>query len=385
MEENKNQGRATLLIHAGQQSDPTTGAVMTPVYMTSTYEQEAPDRHKGFDYSRAGNPTRKALEDNLAAIESGNYGFCFSSGMGAIDAVLKCFNPGDEIITTSDLYGGTFRLFTQTFSRYGLVFHFTDCNDLVGLKSLINSRTKMLWIETPTNPLLNVIDIKSCATLANEHSLMLVCDNTFASPWLQNPLELGADVVMHSMTKYLGGHSDLIMGGLVCRDKAIADSIYFNQKSTGATPGPMDCFLALRGIKTLHLRMDAHCRNAAAVATFLNNHNAVSKVIYPGLPSHPGHDIAKEQMRGFGGMVSFELKNQNIDAALKFMNKTKLFILAESLGGVESLVSHPATMTHASIPAEVRKAAGISDGLIRLSVGVEDIKDLISDIEQALA
>ncbi len=375
---------ATRLIHAGQQPDPATGAVMTPVYLTSTYVQEAPDVHKGYDYSRAGNPTRKALEDNLAAIENGKYGFCFSSGMGATDTVVKLLQPGDEVIATNDLYGGTFRLFTKTYVRYGIKFHFVSFDQMDKVEALINAKTKMIWVETPTNPLLNIIDLRATAALAKAHGLLLVADNTFASPWLQNPLDFGADIVMHSMTKYLGGHSDLVMGGLVTNDKALADELYFNQKSTGATPGPMDCFLALRGIKTLHLRMNAHCQNAAAVAGLLQAHPAVGKVYYPGLPDHPGHAIAASQMRGFGGMVSFSLVNNSREATFEFLKKTKVFTLAESLGGVESLVCHPASMTHASIPEEVRLKAGITEGLIRLSVGVEDLDDILEDLDQAL-
>ena len=375
---------ATRLIHAGQQPDPATGAVMTPVYLTSTYVQEAPDVHKGYDYSRAGNPTRKALEDNLAAIENGKYGFCFSSGMGATDTVVKLLQPGDEVIATNDLYGGTFRLFTKTYVRYGIKFHFVSFDQMDKVEALINAKTKMIWVETPTNPLLNIIDLRATAALAKAHGLLLVADNTFASPWLQNPLDFGADIVMHSMTKYLGGHSDLVMGGLVTNDKALADELYFNQKSTGATPGPMDCFLALRGIKTLHLRMNAHCQNAAAVAGLLQAHPAVGKVYYPGLPDHPGHAIAASQMRGFGGMVSFSLVNNSREATFEFLKKTKVFTLAESLGGAESLVCHPASMTHASIPEEVRLKAGITEGLIRLSVGVEDLDDILEDLDQAL-
>ena len=375
---------ATRLIHAGQQPDPATGAVMTPVYLTSTYVQEAPDVHKGYDYSRAGNPTRKALEDNLAAIENGKYGFCFSSGMGATDTVVKLLQPGDEVIATNDLYGGTFRLFTKTYVRYGIKFHFVSFDQMDKVEALINAKTKMIWVETPTNPLLNIIDLRATAALAKAHGLLLVADNTFASPWLQNPLDFGADIVMHSMTKYLGGHSDLVMGGLVTNDKALADELYFNQKSTGATPGPMDCFLALRGIKTLHLRMNAHCQNAAAVAGLLQAHPAVGKVYYPGLPDHPGHAIAASQMRGFGGMVSFSLVNNSREATFEFLKKTKVFTLAESLGGVESLVCHPASMTHASIPEEVRLKAGITEGLIRLSVGAEDLDDILEDLDQAL-
>jgi cystathionine gamma-lyase len=386
MKENANRfKKATQLIHAGQEPDPSTGAVMTPVFMTSTYVQEAPNVHQGYDYSRAGNPTRKALEDNLAAIENGKYGYAFSSGMGAVDAVLKLLNPGDEVLATSDLYGGTFRLFTQTFSRYGVKFKFLDFSDMNKVAAEVTPATKMIWAETPTNPLLHIIDLSACSELCRAHNLLLVADNTFASPWLQNPLDLGADIVMHSMTKYLGGHSDLVMGGLICNREDLSEALYFNQKSTGATPGPMDCFLALRGIKTLHLRMQAHCANARQVVKYLNSHPKVGKVYYPGLETHPGHAVAAAQMRDFGGMVSFELANSGRDTTFAFMQATQLFTLAESLGGVESLVCHPASMTHASIPVEVREKAGITEGLIRLSVGVEDAEDLLNDLEQALA
>lgn len=375
---------ATRLIHAGLEPDPATGAVMTPVYLTSTYVQEEPNVHKGYDYSRAGNPTRSALEKNLAAIENGKFGFAFSSGMGAVDTVLKLLSPGDEIIATSDLYGGTFRLFTQTYERFGLQFKFLSFNDLNRVEEEISDKTRMIWVETPTNPLLNIIDLRGTSALCKKHNLLLVADNTFVSPWLQNPLDLGADIVMHSMTKYLGGHSDLVMGGLITNREDLAESIYFNQKSTGATPGPMDCFLALRGIKTLHLRMEAHCKNAAAVAGMLYAHPRVGKVYFPGFPEHPGHAIAAAQMRGFGGMVSFEIKDASREDTFRFMKRTRVFTLAESLGGVESLVCHPASMTHASIPEEVRLKAGITEGLIRLSVGVEDIDDLLEDLDQAL-
>lgn len=375
---------ATKLIHAGQHPDPSTGAVMTPVYLTSTYAQEFPDQHKGYDYSRAGNPTRKALEDNLAAIENGKFGFAFSSGMGAVDAMLKCLKPGDEVIATNDLYGGTYRLFSQTFAAYGIKFHFVSFDDMDAVARLVNPNTKMIWIETPTNPTLKIIDIEACGNLSKQHGLILVADNTFASPWLQNPLDLGADVVMHSATKYLGGHSDLIMGALITSNEALAEQIFFNQKSTGATPGPMDCFLALRGIKTLHLRMQAHEKNAAAIVDMLLSHPRVGKVFYPGLKSHLGHEIAKRQMRGFGGMVSFELKSEFVGDSQRLMTRTKVFTLAESLGGVESLISHPASMTHASIPREIREKSGVTDGLIRMSVGVEDGEDLVADLKQAL-
>ncbi len=377
-------GFGTLSIHGGQESDPSTGAVMPPIYQTSTYEQESPGVHKGYEYARSKNPTRTALEKSLASIEKGAFGLAFGSGLAAVDAVMKLLSPGDEIIAPNDLYGGTYRLFNGIFAKWGLVFHFTDLNNEDEVRALINDKTKIIWAETPTNPLLKIFDIRKLASIKDEHNLTLVVDNTFATPYLQTPIELGADIVMHSVTKYLGGHSDLVMGALVLNDEAIAQSLYFIQNSSGAICGPMDSFLALRGIKTLHVRMQRHCENAEAVARFLISHPAVKKVYWPGFPGHIGHEIANKQMRGFGGMISFELKNDSIEKAFDLLSTLKVFTLAESLGGVESLAGHPATMTHASIPRAQRIEAGLSDGLIRLSVGLEDAKDLIRDLDNAL-
>lgn len=375
---------ATKAVHAGAEPDPLTGAVMTPIYQTSTYAQSAPGEHKGYEYSRTHNPTRTHLQEALAALENGTDAFVFGSGMGAIDTVMKLLNPGDEVISTNDLYGGTYRLFTKTFSRYGVKFHFVNLADLAQVESLMNANTKWIWIETPTNPTLNIVDIRSICGLAKSRGVRVAVDNTFASPYLQNPLDLGADLVMHSITKYLGGHSDTVMGGLIVKDSQLAEQIAFNQNATGAVPGPQDCFLVLRGIKTLHLRMERHCFNAARIAEFLVNHSAVDKVYYPGLPEHPNHQVAKTQMRDFGGMISFTLKNNTLDAAVKLLSGTHLFSLAESLGGVESLIGHPASMTHASIPKEEREKTGVTDSLIRLSVGIEDVDDLIDDLAHAL-
>lgn len=375
---------ATKAVHAGAEPDPLTGAVMTPIYQTSTYAQVTPGDHKGFEYSRTHNPTRSRLHEALAALENGKHAFCFGSGMGAIDTVIKLLNPGDEVISTNDLYGGTYRLFTKTFARYGVKFHFVNMADVDAVAALINANTKLIWAETPTNPTLNIIDIAALAALAKPRGIKLAVDNTFASPYLQNPLDLGADIVMHSITKYLGGHSDTVMGGLIVNDDALAEQIAFNQNATGAVPGPQDCFLVLRGIKTLHLRMERHCSNALAVAAFLQSHPAVDRIYFPGLPSHPGHEVAKKQMRGFGGMMSFTLKNNTLEAAHTVLSNTHLFTLAESLGGVESLIGHPASMTHASIPKEEREKTGVVDSLIRLSVGIEDAEDLIADLKNAL-
>lgn len=375
---------ATKAVHAGAEPEPHTGAVMTPIYQTSTYAQAAPGNHKGYEYSRTHNPTRTRLHEALAALENGKHAFCFSSGMAAIDTVAKLLNPGDEVISTNDLYGGSYRLFTKTFARYGVVFHFVNLSDLSAVEEKITDKTRLIWAETPTNPTLNIVDIEALAQIAKKAGAWLAVDNTFASPYLQNPLDLGADIVMHSITKYLGGHSDTVMGGLVLNDDALAEEIAFNQNATGGVPGPQDCFLVLRGIKTLHLRMQRHCENAAAVVDFLKNHPAVDKIYYPGLASHPGHEIAKKQMRGFGGMLSFTLKSNNLDAVNRFLSNTKLFTLAESLGGVESLIGHPASMTHASIPKEEREKTGVVDSLIRVSVGVEDAEDLINDLKNAL-
>jgi len=375
---------ATKAIHAGVEPDPTTGAIMTPIFQTSTYIQDELGQHRGFEYSRTGNPTRQALEQNIAAIENGKYGLCFASGMASIDAIIKLLNPGDEVISTSDLYGGTYRLFTKIFANYGIKFHFIGMESPAKVAEYINENTKLIWLETPTNPMLNIIDIKGIADLAKAHGCLLGVDNTFATPYLQNPLDLGADIVMHSVTKYLGGHSDVVMGALVCNDDALAERLYFIQNSSGAVCGPMDSFLVLRGIKTLHLRMQRHCENGKIIADFLQNHTKVKNVYWPGLASHPNHALAKIQMRDFGGMMSFTLNNDNLQAAKDVVEKTKLFSLAESLGGVESLIGHPASMTHASIPKEEREKTGVVDSLIRLSVGVEDAEDLIDDLTQAL-
>jgi len=375
----------TKLIHAGVAPDPSTGAIMTPIFQTSTYVQSAPGHHKGYEYARTQNPTRDALQNALAAIENGTHGISFSSGLAATDAVIKLLNPGDEVIVSSDLYGGTYRIFTKVFARYGVKFHFIDMQDAQNIRNYVNAQTKMIWIETPTNPLMNIIDIAACAQIAQEHQLLLSVDNTFASPYLQNPLDLGAHIVVHSATKYLGGHSDVVHGAVIVKDEALAQQLYFLQNSCGAVPGPQDCFLVLRGLKTLHVRMQRHCENGATVARFLREHPKVGKVFWCGFEDHPNHDIAKKQMRGFGGMMSFTLKNDSMDAALKVLSSTHLFSLAESLGGVESLIGHPATMTHASIPREERMKNGLVDSLIRLSVGIEDADDLLADLDKAIA
>jgi len=374
----------TIAIHAGQEPDPATGAIMTPIYQTSTFVQSEPAVHKGYDYSRAGNPTRTALEKNLAALECGKYGIAFSSGMGAIDAVTKLLRAGDHVVAGNDLYGGTYRLFTRVFEQFGLSFDFVDMSDPRNVKDAIQKNTRMVWIETPTNPLLRIVDIEQVAEIARNSKALSVVDNTFATPYLQTPLALGADIVVHSATKYIGGHSDVILGAVMTNNDAIAERLYFIQKSSGAVPGPFDSFLALRGTKTLHLRMDRHCENARRVADFLKNHPKVRHVNYPGLKEHPNHLVAVKQMRDFGGMVSFTLKDDNIEKAKKVTTFTKIFSLAESLGGVESLIEHPATMTHSSLPKEVRLRSGLEDTLIRLSVGVEDADDLIDDLAQAL-
>ena len=375
---------ATKAIHAGVHPDPATGAIMTPIYQTSTYVQEGVGNHKGYEYSRTLNPTRHALEKNIAAIENGKYGACFGSGLAAIDCVIKMLNPGDEIISTNDLYGGSYRIFNTIFAKYGLIFHFVDMQDPAAVAALVNENTKLIWVETPTNPMMNIIDIKAMADIAKKANAMLCVDNTFATPYLQNPLDLGADMVMHSVTKYLGGHSDVVMGALVCNDDELATEMYRIQNSSGAVTAPMDSFLVLRGIKTLHLRMQRHCENGEQIARFLSTHPKVDKVYWPGFETHPNHHVAKAQMRGFGGMISFTLKGNQLQDALDLVKKVEIFALAESLGGVESLIGHPATMTHASIPKEVREQSGVVDSLIRLSVGVEDADDLIADLKQAL-
>lgn len=381
---NKNHKLATKLIHAGVEPDPTTGAIMTPIYQTSTYVQAAPGDHKGYEYARTQNPTRTVLQNALAAIENGNHALCFGSGMAATDAVAKLLMPGDEVIVANDLYGGTYRIFTKVFANYGIKFHFIDMGNAENIRNYINSNTKMIWAETPTNPLLNIVDIEACAKIAKEHKLLLVVDNTFASPYLQNPLDWGADIVLHSATKYLGGHSDVVHGALIMKDAALEEKLLFIQNSCGAVPGPHDCWLVLRGIKTLHVRMQRHCENGEKIANYLRNHPKVGKVYWCGFADHPNHDVAKKQMRGFGGMISFTLKDDNIDAAMNVLKKTELFSLAESLGGVESLIGHPASMTHGSIPREERIKNGLVDSLIRLSVGIEDADDLIADLEQAI-
>jgi len=375
----------TKTIHAGQTADPTTGAIMTPIYQTSTYIQKSPGDHKGYEYSRTGNPTRNSLEKNIAALENGKYGLCFGSGLAAVDAIIKLLSPGDEVISTNDLYGGTYRIFTKVFKNFGIKFHFIGMENISNLDSYINDKTKMIWAETPTNPMLNIIDIKALSLIAKKNKLMLVVDNTFATPFLQRPLDLGADIVMHSLTKYMGGHSDVVMGAAICKDDAIAEKLFFIQNSCGAVPGPMDSFLVLRGIKTLHIRMQRHCENGKEIATFLNNHPKVDKVYWPGLKTHPNYSVAKNQMDDFGGMISFNLIGNNLEDAITVVSNTHYFTLAESLGGVESLCGHPASMTHAAIPKEEREKTGVVDSLIRLSVGIEDITDLINDLEQALS
>lgn len=375
----------TKVIHGGQHNDPSTGAIMVPIYQTSTYAQNSPGEHKGYEYSRSANPTRTALENSLASIENGNFGLAFGSGLAAIDAVMKLLNPGDEVISTNNLYGGTHRLFTKIFERFGIVFHFIDMENAADIKTYINVNTKMIWVESPTNPLLNIIDIKTVAKIANSNRLILAVDNTFATPYLQLPLELGAHIVMHSATKYLGGHSDVVMGVLILKDKELADKLYFIQNASGAVCGPMDSFLVLRGIKTLHLRMQRHCENAKSIANYLITHPKIDKVYWPGLKNHPNHIIAKNQMKDFGGMVSFTLKGNQYKDAVNVLENFKIFTLAESLGGVESLCGHPASMTHASIPKKEREKIGIVDSLIRLSIGIESEKDLIKDLENAIS
>ena len=376
---------ATLCIHAGSHPDPSTGAIMTPIYQTSTYVQEAPGVNKGYEYARSQNPTRFALEEAFALLEKGKYGLAFSSGVAATDAVIKLLAPGDEVICGNDMYGGTYRLFTKVFEKFGIRFHYVNMQHVVNIESHINANTKLIWLETPTNPLMNITDIRAVSALAKLRKILVTVDNTFASPYLQNPLELGADIVMHSATKYLSGHSDVIQGALMMNDKDLRDQLYFIQKSCGAVPGPMDCFLVLRGIKTLHVRMERHCENGRVIAHFLRKHPKVGKVYWPGFEDHPNHAIAKQQMKDFGGMISFELKDNTVEAAKKLLSSTKLFALAESLGGVESLINHPASMTHASIPREERVKNGLGDALIRLSVGIEDVEDLIADLEQAIS
>lgn len=375
---------ATKAVHAGVEPDPTTGAIMTPIYQTSTYVQASPGKHKGYEYARTQNPTRDALQKSLAALENGKHGFCFASGLAAIDTVIKTLNSGDEVVACNDLYGGTYRIFRRVFEKYGIKFHFVDMSNAENIRAYMNEKTKLVWIETPTNPLLNIIDIEAAAAIAHEFDALLGVDNTFASPYLQTPLDLGADIVMHSVTKYLSGHSDVVMGALITNSDDLAQQFGFLQNASGAVPGPQDCFLVLRGIKTLHLRMQAHCANGEKITQYLLTHPKIGHVWHPSLPSHPNHAIAKKQMSGFGGMLSFTLKDDSVETALKVLEKFQLFSLAESLGGVESLCGHPASMTHASIPKEEREKAGLKDSLIRLSIGIEDADDLIADLEQAL-
>jgi cystathionine beta-lyase len=374
----------TKTIHGGQSPDKAYGAVMPPIYQTTTYAQTTPGGHQGYEYSRSHNPTRHALEKSFASIENGQFGLAFGSGLAAIDAVLKLLKPGDEVVSTNDLYGGTYRLFTQIFEKFQIKFHFVGMDNAHNIESVINSNTKLIWVETPTNPMLNIIDIKRVSRIAKQHHVLLAVDNTFATPYLQRPLDLGADIVMHSATKYLGGHSDVVMGALVVNDKTLADQLYFIQNASGAICGPHDSFLVLRGIKTLHIRMQRHCENGRAVALFLSTHPKIETVYWPGLESHPNHAIAKAQMDDFGGMLSFTTKDNNYQEAIKMVENLKIFTLAESLGGVESLAGHPASMTHASIPKEAREKIGVVDSLIRLSVGIEDAEDLIEDLKQAL-
>ena len=374
----------TKTIHGGQEHDKAYGAVMPPIYQTSTYAQSTPGGHKGFEYSRTHNPTRKALEDSFASIENGNYGLAFASGLAAIDAIIKLLKPGDEVISTNDLYGGTYRLFTKIFETFGIKFHFVGMENADNIGGYINSNTKLIWVETPTNPMLNIIDIEAVSKVAKKNNIALAVDNTFATPYLQQPLDLGADIVMHSATKYLGGHSDVVMGALIVKDKELADKLYFIQNASGAVCGPQDSFLVLRGIKTLHVRMQRHCENGRTVAEYLETHPKIENVYWPGLKTHPNHDIAKKQMSDFGGMLSFTTKGNDYKEAIKVVEKLKVFTLAESLGGVESLAGHPASMTHASIPKEEREKTGVVDSLIRLSVGIEDREDLINDLKQAL-
>ena len=374
----------TKTIHGGQIEEKGYGAVMPPIYQTSTYSQKSPGDHKGYEYSRTHNPTRSALEKSLASIEGGGFGLAFGSGLAAIDAVLKLLNPGDEIISTNDLYGGSYRLFTKIFEKYGLVFHFTEMDDLFKIESLVNNNTKMIWVETPTNPMMNIVDIKGLSNISKKFNLILAVDNTFATPFLQQPLLLGADIVMHSATKYLAGHSDVVLGALIVNDKELSEQLYFIQNASGAICGPMDSFLTLRGIKTLHVRMERHCENAEKIANYLKSNPEIESVYWPGFKTHPNHEIAKSQMNNYGAMISFTTKGNSLSKSLKIVESLKLFTLAESLGGVESLAGHPASMTHASIPKLEREKSGVVDSLVRLSVGIEDIEDLIEDLKQAI-
>jgi cystathionine gamma-lyase len=378
-------GFGTNAIHAGQEPDPSTGAIMTPIYQTSTYVQESPGMNKGYGYARGKNPTRVALEGCLAALEGAKFGLCFSSGMGSMDAVIKLLRPGDEVITGDDLYGGSYRMFTKVFANYGIKFHFINMTDASNIRKYVNANTKLLWVETPTNPTMQIIDLAACAAIAKEHKIIFAVDNTFASPFLQNPLALGADIVMHSVTKYLGGHSDVVMGALLLNDKTLYDQLYFILNSCGANPGPMDSFLVLRGLKTLHIRMERHCFNGRKIAEYLKTHPKIEKIYWPGFTDHPNHEIAKKQMRDFGGMISIVLKNADLKETFRIASSFNVFSLAESLGGVESLINHPATMTHASIPKEERERVGVVDNLLRLSVGIENVEDLLADLKLALS
>ena len=375
---------ATKVIHAGIEPDATSGAIMTPIFQTSTYVQDAPGVHKGFEYARTQNPTRNVLQNQLAALENGKHGICFASGLAATDAIVKLFQQGDHIISCNDLYGGTYRIFTKVYGKFGMDFSFVDMTDVTNIENAITPKTKLIWVETPTNPMLNIVDIAAVCALAKKHNVLVCVDNTFASPYLQTPLDLGADIVIHSATKYLGGHSDVIHGAIVVKDKSLADQLYFIQNASGAVPGPQDCFLILRGIKTLHIRVERACENAEKIAAYLKSNPKVGNVHYPGFTEHKGHEIAKKQMKKFGAMVSFSLKDDSLAAAHKVLSSTKLFSLAESLGGVESLIGHPASMTHGSIPLEERKKTGVVDSLIRLSIGIEDADDLIEDLKNAI-
>jgi cystathionine gamma-lyase len=381
---NPNQKFGTRAIHAGAEADPTTGAIMTPIFQTSTYAQEYPGKHKGFAYARGRNPTREALQKNIASLEQGKHCLCFSSGMGAVDAVVKLLRPGDEVITGDDLYGGSYRMFSRIFAEFGIRFHYVNMTDVSAIQKHVSSKTKLLWVETPTNPTMQIVDLEACGKIAKKHNLIFAVDNTFASPYLQNPLSWGADIVMHSVTKYLGGHSDVVMGALVVNDDQLYERLSFIHNSCGATPGPMDSFLVMRGIKTLHLRMERHCYNGKIIAEYLKLHEKVAKVYWPGFTDHHNHTVAKKQMRDYGGMISFDLKDNSVENTFKLASSFKVFTLAESLGGVESLINHPATMTHASIPREERLKAGVTDSLLRLSVGVEDVEDLLEDLRQAM-
>jgi len=374
----------TKTIHGGQSLDTSYNAIMPPIYQTSTYAQSSPGNHKGYEYSRTHNPTRNALERSFASIENANYGLAFASGLAAIDAIIKLLKPGDEVISTNDLYGGTYRLFTKIFSIYGIKFHFVGMHDLISIEKLINQNTRLIWTETPTNPMLNIIDIAGLSTIAKKHNILLAVDNTFATPYLQRPIDLGADIVMHSATKYLGGHSDVVLGAIMLNDKELADKLFFIQNASGAICGPQDSFLVLRGIKTLHVRMQRHCENTKKIANFLNSNIKVDHVYWPGFDFHKNHDIANKQMDDYGGMLSFKVKGDNTKDVVRILERLKIFTLAESLGGVESLCGHPASMTHASIPKEEREKSGLSDSLIRLSVGIEDSEDLIQDLSQAI-